>query len=80
MIAKIPTSVAARVLQKSENFVRWGLQTGRLPIGCAVPTQGSRSKRYSYYISPVLLAQMSGRSLADLEIMSRDYWAERRKA
>lgn len=80
MITKIPTGVAAKVLKKSENFVRWGLQTGRLAIGCAVPSQGTKTKRYSYYISPVLLSQMSGRSLAELEIMAQDYWSGRRKA
>ena len=38
MPRKVPTAVAARILGKSENFIRFGLQQGRLPFGSAVKT------------------------------------------
>jgi len=39
---------AAKVMGKSEQFVRIGLQTKRLPFGLAVQV----STRWTYYISP----------------------------
>ena len=53
MPRKVPTAVAARILGKSENFIRFGLQQGRLPFGSAVKTA---KDRWSYHISPLLLA------------------------
>ena len=42
---------AAKRLGVSPQFVRIGMQRGRLPIGAAV----KMSSRWSYYISPELL-------------------------
>ncbi len=52
----ISTAEAARILGKSEQFVRIGLQRGILPIGTAVKT----STQYSYHISPKLLREYVG--------------------
>lgn len=53
----ISTAAAARCLGKSNQFVRVGLQSGRLPIGAAVPGGGSR---FNYYISPSRLREFVG--------------------
>lgn len=47
---------AARSLGTSEQFVRIGLQTGRLPFGSAV----KMSSRWTYHISPELFWQYAG--------------------
>lgn len=48
----------AAILGKPENFVRVGLQTGRLPFGSAVQMTGGR---WSYHISePALKAYLTG--------------------
>lgn len=49
-VKKISTAAAARCLGKSNQFVRVGLQRGRLPFGNAVPGVGDK---YNYYISPI---------------------------
>lgn len=46
--AKMTVKEAAAVLGVSEQFIRIGLQTGRLPIGYAV----KMSSRWTYYIDP----------------------------
>lgn len=48
---------AAEILGKSQQFVRVGLQTERLPFGVAVKT----SSKYSYHISPKLLEEYIGK-------------------
>ena len=48
---------ASRLMGKSEQFIRIGLQRGLLPIGSAI--LGKRG-RYSYYISPELFEQYTG--------------------
>ena len=50
---------AAKLLGKSEMFVRIGLQRGILPIGVAVKT----STKYTYHISPKLLEEYIGNDL-----------------
>lgn len=60
MPRKVPTAVAARILGKAEDFIRFGLQQGRLPFGSAVKTG---KDRWSYHISPLLLANYSGMPL-----------------
>lgn len=70
MPKKVPTSIAARMLGKSENFIRFGLQQGRLPFGSAVKTA---KDRWSYHISPVLLASYTGVPLGQIMAMIEDY-------
>lgn len=53
---------AALCLQKSEQFVRIGLQQGRLPIGAAVRGAGGR---WSYYISAYRLRTFVGAEAFD---------------
>ncbi len=57
MPRKVPTAIAAKVIGKAEDFIRFGLQQGRLPFGSAVKTG---KDRWSYHISPKLLADYSG--------------------
>ena len=51
---------AAKILDASPDFVRLAMQQGRLPIGSAA----KMSTRWTYHISPKLLAEYSG---ADVE-------------
>lgn len=53
---KITVSKAAKILGVSEQFVRIGLQREQLPIGTAV----KMSTKWSYHISPKLLAEYVG--------------------
>jgi len=55
-VANVKVSDAARVLGKSEQFVRIGLQRGVLPIGTAV----LMSSVWTYHISPKLLREYVG--------------------
>lgn len=56
MKGNISVKEAAKMMNKSEMFVRIGLQRGILPIGTAIQT----SSKYSYHISPKLLKQYLG--------------------
>lgn len=67
---KVPTAIAAKVIGKAEDFIRFGLQQGRLPFGCAVKTGGNR---WSYHISPKLLAEYSGVPLGVIVSMIETY-------
>lgn len=67
---KISPADAARVIGKSGQFIRIGLQRGLLkihgePIGVAVKLVPP-SKRYTYYINPKLLAEFAGITLDEL--------------
>lgn len=53
---KIKVTEAAAVLRVSDQFVRIGLQRGILPIGTAI----KMSSKWTYQISPRLLADYSG--------------------
>jgi len=53
----ISVKEAAKLMGKSEMFVRIGLQRDILPIGNAVKL----SSKYTYYISPKLLEEYIGR-------------------
>lgn len=57
MLTRIPTKFAAHLLQKSDDFIRWGLQQQRLPIGAAVQTSANR---WSYHISAAKLSEYVG--------------------
>lgn len=53
---RISVKEAARVMGVSEQFVRIGMQRGKLPIGQAV----KMSSVWTYYISPKLFEQFVG--------------------
>jgi len=53
----VPVAECAKLLGKSEQFVRVALRRGILPIGCAVNITG---RRYTYYISPSKLNKYIG--------------------
>ncbi len=59
----IKVSEVAKLMGKSEQFVRIGLQRGLLPIGTAIKT----GSKYSYYISPKLLEEYIGRNKKEYE-------------
>lgn len=53
---KISTEQAAKIIGATPEYVRLGLQQGRLPIGSAV----KHLTRWTYNISPKLLEEYSG--------------------
>ena len=53
----LPVTKAARLMGVSPQFIRIGLQQGKLPFGYAVRFTGGQ---YRYYISPKLFAQHTG--------------------
>ncbi len=61
----IKVSDAAKVLGKSEQFVRIGLQRNLLPIGTAV----QMSSKWTYHISPKLLKEYAGVNINENERM-----------
>lgn len=54
----IPVVVAARIMNKDQQFVRQGMIQGFLPIGSVFKKKDSN--QYSYYISPFLFWQYTG--------------------
>ena len=54
----VPVRVAAKVLGRSEIWVRNGIRTGLLPIG--VVTSSEQQLNASVYISPKLLWEFTG--------------------
>ena len=61
---KITVQTAARLMGKSTLFVREGMRRGLLPIGEAMQMPGSQ--KWSFYISPKLLADYIGMSVEAL--------------
>ena len=59
----LPIKRAAELMGKREQFVRIGLQRGRLPFGTATKIS---AERYSYYISPIKFAEFTGLSLQEV--------------
>ena len=59
---RITVAQAAAMMNVSQQFVRLGLQRGVLPIGEAIQLPGS--SKWTYYISPPLLAQYIGVDLS----------------
>lgn len=57
MKENVSVADTAKVLGKSEQFVRIGLQRNLLPLGVAIKIS---SCRYSYHISPKLLREYIG--------------------
>ena len=74
---KILVKTAAQLLGKSELFVRCGIKSGKLPIGTAMLVTGE--KRYSYYVSPGLLAVQLGVSMEELKELIEAENASRKK-
>lgn len=58
---KITVQVAAKLMGKSTLFVREGMRLGLLPIGEAIQLPGS--SKWTFYISPTLLAKYIGADL-----------------
>ncbi len=54
---KITILETAKILHKSQEFVRIGLQRGLLPIGTAIQIS---NKKWTYYISPKKLEEFTG--------------------
>lgn len=57
---KISVTEAAKILDASPEYIRYALRQGMIPIGSAA----KMSSRWTYHISPKLLAEYSG---ADVE-------------
>lgn len=53
---KITIKEASKLMHKSPQFIRVGLQTGKLPFGSAVKV----SKRWNYIIYPEMFYQYIG--------------------
>ena len=53
---ELKVSEAAKIMGKSQQFIRLGLQHGILPFGSAVKT----SSKWTYYISPVKFYEYIG--------------------
>ena len=70
MVRKVPTAVAAKILGKGEDFIRAGLKQARFDFGTAVKTG---ENRWSYHISPKLLAEYSGVPRLQIEQMVEAY-------
>lgn len=65
---KITIAMAARMLQKNQQFVRIGLQRKLLPFGFAMRVDEKRIKsRYDYFINPKEFADYLGISMKELE-------------
>lgn len=58
---KITVETAARLMGKSTLFVREAMRQGKLPIGIAEQMPGSN--KWSFFISPKLLADYLGVSV-----------------
>lgn len=61
---RVPVKVAAEYLGTSPQFIRIGLQQGRLPIGSAVQIT---NKKWTYYISPGLLKRFKNGGVHNFE-------------
>lgn len=60
----IPLDIAAKVIGKGKDFIRFGLQQQRLPIGSAV----KGIKNYDYHVSPYLLEKYIGSRYAEIQV------------
>lgn len=57
---RLSTKKAAELMNVSEQFIRIGLQQGKLPFGYAVQMS---PRRWTYYISPAKFTEVTGISL-----------------
>ena len=62
---KITVKEAARVLERSEQFVRIGLQRKLFPFGFAIRLY--LGQKYTYFISPARFAEYMGLTMQELE-------------
>jgi hypothetical protein len=62
---KVTVKEAAHILERSEQFVRIGLQRNLLPFGFAMKRTGAR--KFDYFINPSQFAAYCGVTLSDLE-------------
>lgn len=62
---KVTIKEAAHILERSEQFVRIGLQRNLLPFGFAMKRDGCR--KFSYFINPHQFAVYCGLSTKELE-------------
>lgn len=62
---KVTVKEAAHILERSEQFVRIGLQRNLFPFGFAMKRSGAR--KFDYFINPAQFAAYCGVTLADLE-------------
>lgn len=53
---KLTVAETARLMNKSEQFIRVGLQMGILPFGYAIKT----SSKWNYFISPTKFTESTG--------------------
>lgn len=65
MLGNVPIKTAARLMQKSEMFVRMGLRCGALPFGVAI--HASSKKSWAYHISPAKFSAYMGITPLELE-------------
>jgi len=70
-LRKITTAEAAAIMGKDQLFVREAMKRGLLNIGVAMLMPGSRV-RWSYFISPQLLAEYLGITIDQLWEMLPD--------
>ncbi len=63
-LKEVPCDLAAKILGKGIDFIRYGLQQKAFQFGVAVKTSSS----YTYHISPYLLSQYIGTSEPEIEI------------
>ena len=77
-LKKVPVSVAAAILGKSEQFIRCGLQYQRLPFGTAVTTNPDKKPRpyFSYHISPKKFIEYAGCTVEDIIRTAKEIGAE----
>lgn len=61
----ISVNDASRIMGKSPQFIRIGLQRGILPFGVALKTNDS-NQQYDYYISPKQFAEYTGYQFDDV--------------
>lgn len=66
---RVTVAEAAKILDASPEYIRYALRQGMLPIGSAA----KMSTRWTYHISPKLLAEYSGADVEkELEVLRKE--------
>lgn len=66
---RITVTEAAKILDASPEYIRYALRQGMIPIGSAA----KMSSRWTYHISPKLLAEYSGADVEkELEVLRKE--------
>ena len=68
----VPVNDVARIMGKSPQFIRVGLQRGILPFGVAMKTNEG-NEQYDYYISPKLFAEYTGCKMDAADDIEEEY-------